>query len=156
MKTDRRAWAGLFLGLVLGSAAVQAHTWQMRTRWINRTRLAQLDAQHWRQESLRLRDQLASINRRNERQTYVQSVNLEVIKSPVPLIDVEARLQPYTESLLGVPLSSIKLSLVYHLLNHRRLILSGHAYRVEVKALLLAPEAVILLQLHSTARTPVS
>jgi hypothetical protein len=141
------------LGLILGSAAVQAHTWQMRNSWQNSLRLAKLNAQHWRSEALRLQGELTAINRRSERRTYVQSVTLDVIKSPVPLIDVEAALDPYTESLLGAALTSIKLSLVYHLLDQRRLTLGGQAYRVEVKALLLSPDTVILLKLHPVAKS---
>lgn len=147
MKLNRSAWAGLVMGLVLGGAVVQAHTWQVRNQALDHARLAALDAQHWHQETLRLRDQLALINRRNQRQTYVQTVNLEVVKSPVPLIDVEAALEPYTESLLGADLASLKLSMVYHLLDNRRLVLGHQGYRVEVKALLLSPDAVILLKL---------
>ncbi len=110
-------------------------------------RLAELDARHWRQESLQLRDQLAAINRKNERETYVQTVNLEVIKSPVPLIDVEAALEPYTELLLGMQLSAVKLSMVYHLLQQRRLVLGNRIYQLDVKALLLSPDVIILLRL---------
>lgn len=145
--------AALCLGVMLGSALVQAHTWDTRTHLTNQTRLAQLDARHWRQESLRLRDQLALINRRNERKTYVQTVSLEVIKSPVPLIDVEAALEPYTESLLGVSLASVKLSMVYHLLQKRRARLGNRVYQVDVKALLLSPDVVILLRLIPIEKT---
>lgn len=136
------------LGLIVGSAAVQAHTWQSRVQLEQSTRQAGLYAHHWHGEALRLQDELAAINRRGERHTYVQSINLDVVKSPVPLIDVEAALEPYTESLLGAALDSLKLSLVYHLLDQRRLVLEGQVYRVEVKALLLAPDTVLLLKLH--------
>ncbi len=156
MSRDLRSVAGLILGVALGSAAVQSHTWQMRHILTTEARLSHLDAQHWRQESLRLRDQLALINRKSERQTYVQTVNLEVIKSPVPLIDVEAALEPYTESLLGVSLASVKLSLIYQLFEHRRLVLGSHVYQVSVKALLVAPDVTILLHLHPLGRSHAS
>lgn len=97
-----------------------------------------------------LRDQLTVIKRRNQRETSIQTVNLEVLKSPVPLIDVEAALEPYTESLLGMALSSMKLSLIYHLLEKRQVVLSDQVYRVEVKTILLSPDAVILLKLAPT------
>ena len=150
---DTRAVAALTLGFILGSSLVQAHTWQERQILQNQWRLSQLDARHWRQESLRLRDELALINRRSTRETYVQSVNFEVVKSPVPLIDIEAALEPYTESLLGLPLASIKLTMVYHLINNRRLTLGNHIYRVEVRALLISPNIAILLDLHQTGRS---
>lgn len=156
MNRDMRSIASLILGLALGSAAVQAHTWQMRHTLSTQARLSQLDAQHWRQESLRLRDQLAVINRRSERKTYVQTVNLEVIKNPVPLIDVEAALEPYTESLLGVSLASIKLSLIYQLFEHRRVVLGSRLYEVSVKALLVAPDVTILLHLNPIGRSHAS
>lgn len=156
MNRDMRSIASLILGLALGSAAVQAHTWQMRHTLSTQARLSQLDAQHWRQESLRLRDQLAVINRRSERKTYVQTVNLEVIKNPVPLIDVEAALEPYTESLLGVSLASIKLSLIYQLFEHRRVVLGSRLYQVSVKALLVAPDVTILLHLNPIGRSHAS
>lgn len=147
MSLDTRSVAGLLLGVVLGGALVQAHTYQMKNMLLTQSRLTQLDAQHWRQESLRLRDQIAEINRKNERQTFVQSVNLEVIKSPVPLIDVEAALEPYTESILGLSLNQIKLAMVYQLFEGRRLVLGEHIYRVEVKALLVSPDVTVLLRL---------
>ncbi len=156
MNRDTRSIAGLILGLALGSAAVQAHTWQMRHLLSSQARLSQLDAQHWRQESLRLRDQLAVINRRSERKTYVQTVNLEVVKNPVPLIDVEAALEPYTESLLGVSLASIKLSMIYQLFEHRRVVLGNRVYQVSVKALLVAPDVTILLHLNPVGRSHAS
>lgn len=140
-------WAAFMLGLLLGASLVQARTWHTQWQWQTQARLSQLDAQHWRQESLRLRDQLAVINRKNERNTYVRTVNLEVLKSPVPLIDVEAALEPYTESLLGISLSSVKLSVVYHLLQDREIVLGEHLYKVDVKALLLSPDVTILLSL---------
>ncbi len=152
MSRDLRPYAGLILGGVLGSALVQAHTWNTRNTLLTQTRLSQLDAQHWRQESLRLRDQLATINRANARKTYVQTVNLEVMKSPVPLIDVEAALEPYTESILGVSLNDVKLAMVFQLFNGRRIVLGDHIYRVEVKALLVSPDVVILLHLAHLGR----
>lgn len=145
---DFRPIAGLMLGVVLGSSVVQAHTWQRRTQLLNQARLNQLDAEHWRQETMRLREQMAEINRKGEQKTFVQSVNIEVIKSPVPLIDVEAALEPYTESILGMPLASVKLSMAYQLFDKRRLVLGDHVYQATVKALLVSPEVVILLQLR--------
>ncbi len=153
MRWSRQSLAALCLGALLGSAAVQAHTLKVRTEILDRMRLAELDARHWRQQSLQLRDQLAAINRKNERETYVQTVNLEVIKSPVPLIDVEAALEPYTELLLGMQLSAVKLSMVYHLLQQRRLVLGNHIYQVDVKALLLSPDVIILLRLMPQGRS---
>ncbi|NMP21852.1 hypothetical protein [Sulfobacillus harzensis] len=153
MSRDMRPVAGLLLGAILGGALVQAHTYQVRNALLAQSRLSQLDARHWRQESLRLRDQIAEINRKREKKTFVQSVNLEVMKSPVPLIDVEAALEPYTESLLGIPLSDVKLSMVYQLYQGRRLVLGEHIYRVEVKALLVSPEVVVLLHLTPLGRT---
>lgn len=156
MTRNFRPVAGLILGVVLGSAVVQAHTWQMRHQWLNEVRLSELGAHHWHQESLRLRDQLAQINRQHEQKTFVQSVSIEVIKSPVPLIDVEAALEPYTEPLLGMPLSSVKLTLMYQLFEHRRLVLGDHLYQVEVKALTVSPEVIVLLQLRHLGRAHIS
>lgn len=142
-----RLLSALMIGAIAGAALTQSHLWHQQMQLMNETRLAHLDAQHWRLESLRLQDQLSAINRRNERQTYVQTVNLEVIKSPVPLIDVQAALESFTESLLGIPLATVKLELIYQLLQNRRIVLGDHLYRVDVKALLLSPDVVILLHL---------
>jgi len=147
MSYDVRPWAGLILGLLLGSAMAQAHTFYDYQALHNMVRQTQVEAQHWHQESLKLRDQIALINRRNVQQTYVQTVNLEVIKSPVPLIDVEAALEPYTEALLGIPLSAVKLTLVYQLFQNRRIVLNHDLYHVNVKALLISPDVSILIHL---------
>lgn len=152
MSPNLRPWAGLVVGMLLGASLLQAHTWRVRNALLDQVRLSHLDAQRWREESMRLRDQLALINRRNERATYVQTVTLEVIKSPVPLIDVETALQPYTESLLGMPLASVKLTLIYHLINRRRMVLGNRVYRAEVKSLLVSPDVVILLNLVPSGR----
>ena len=130
---------------------VQSRLWHDQVQLMEQTRRARLDAQHWQQESLRLRDHLSAINRRNERQTYVQTVNLEVIKCPVPLIDVKAALEPFTESLLGVPLATVKLELIYQLLQNRHIVRGDTLYRVDVKALLLSPDVTILLRLTPLA-----
>lgn len=153
MSRDVRPLAGLLLGVILGGSLVQAHTFQRRNALLTQSRLIQLDAQHWRQESLRLRDQIAQINRKHENKTFAQSVSLEVIKSPVPLIDVEAALEPYTESILGMSLGAVKLSLLYQLFEGRRIVLGDHIYRVEVKALLVSPDVVILLHLVPIGRS---
>lgn len=148
MIRHRHGLAQLVMGLLIGACLVQAETWHQRAQLTNAARMAQLDAQHWRQEALRLQDQLAAINRRNQRQTYIQTVTLDVINSPVPLIDVEAALEPYTETLLGLSLEAVKLPLIYQLMNGRRILAGEQHYRVEVKALLVSPDAVILLTLH--------
>jgi hypothetical protein len=141
----------MMMGAILGAALVQSRLWHEQVQLMTQTRQARLDAQHWRQESLRLRDQLSAINRRNERQTYVQTITLEVIKSPVPLIDVQAALEPFTQSLLGIPLATVKLELIYQLLQNRRIVVGDNLYRVDVKALLWSPDVTILLQLTPLA-----
>lgn len=150
MKGIARKGALVLLGVLLGSSITQAVTYRTRVELLNQTRLARLDAHRWRYASYRLRDQIAALNRKRQRSAkpYVQTVNLEVIHSPVPVIDVEAALEPYTETLLGMELSSLKLSLAYHLIEGRQVVLQNQPYRVVVKGLLLSPDAVILITLH--------
>ncbi|MCY0898250.1 MAG: hypothetical protein OWU33_04835 [Firmicutes bacterium] len=134
-------------GLLVGASLIQAKTWISRTQALEAMRHAQMDAFRWHQEVIRLQDELAAINRQHQHATYVKTVTLDVLKSPVPLIDVEAALQPYTDPLLGMPLDAIKLSILYHLLQDRRVTIGSHIYRVDVKALLVSPDIHVLLSL---------
>ncbi|MCY0879825.1 MAG: hypothetical protein OWU84_12920 [Firmicutes bacterium] len=144
--------AFLLAGTLLGASLVQARTWQSRVDADQRARLAQLEAGRWHREVMRLKDQLAAINRAHQQATYVQTITLDVVKSPVPLIDIEVALQPYTETLLGMPLNAVKLPLLYHLLQDRRIAIGDRVYRVEVKALLVSPDVHILLVLTPSNR----
>ncbi len=59
-----------------------------------------------------------------------------------------AALDPYTKTIFGMELSSLKLFLAYHLVQSCLVVLQSQQYRVKIKGLLLSSDAVILVNLQ--------
>lgn len=142
----RAVWSALLLGALVGASGTQAITSRARLDAVHRSRQWEVEATRWHQETERLKEQLGTINQQSMRGTYIQSVRLELLSTPVSKVDVEAALEPYTETLLGIALTNIHLEMVYRMLNGRHITVGGALYRVEVIALLVSPNSRILLR----------
>lgn len=145
-RNRRAVWAAMLLGALCGASGTQALTSRARLDAVNRSQQWEIQAARWHQETERLKEQLATINRQSTRETYIQSVRLTLLGTPVSQVDVEAALAPFTETLLGVPLSHVHLEMVYRMVNGRHITVGGALYRVEVIALLVSPDTRILLR----------
>lgn len=136
----------MLLGALCGASGTQALTSRARLDAVNQSQQWAIQAARWHQETERLKEQLGTINRQSTRETYIQSVRLTLLGTPVSQVDVEAALAPFTETLLGVPLSHVHLEMVYRMVNGRHITVGGALYRVEVIALLVSPDTRILLK----------
>lgn len=145
-RNQRAVWAAVLFGVVVGASGTQALTSRARLAAIHQGRQWEVEATRWHQETERLKEQLGTINQQSMRATYVQSVRLELLSTPVSKVDVEAALEPYTETLLGIALPNVHLEIVYRMLNGRHISVGGALYRVEVIALLVSPNIRILLR----------
>lgn len=148
MKLSRSGVAGLVLGFFLGMTIMHVLTVRERTQWSAKVHALSLSAARWHHESQKLRDEISLINRRVARGMFVQTVDLVMTRPPVARVEIEAALAPYTESLLGLPLSDIKVHIVYHLFQGRIITVGSRLYRVQVQAILLSPTTTLMLQLH--------
>lgn len=148
MKGHRVPIAGFAVGLILGMAMVQAKTYVARQHLLQEVGRLSVTVRHLERETLRLRDHIAALNRQPSSAPSIHSITLEVIKSPVPLIDVEGALEIYTEPLLGVPLAHLKLTLLYHLFEDRRITLDHTVYRVHVVGFIASTDTTIVLRLE--------
>ncbi len=147
MTRYRRAiGAAMLLGALVGASGAQAVTSRSRLDAMDQSRKWETEAARWHQETDRLKQQLGTINQQSMRSTYIQSVSLELLNTAVSRVDVQAALEPFTETLLGTALPNIHLEMVYRMLNGRRIIVGGALYRVEVIALLVSPNSRILLR----------
>lgn len=144
-------WAGFMIGLVLGAGTLQAATAQERLHLTARLRECKLQATRWYNESQKLRDEIGRINHRVEQGAYIQTVDVIIAHPPVARSEIEAALSPYTESLLGLPLTTVKVAVAYHLFNGRVLVVGNKMYQVKVNALLLSPTTTLMIQLQPLA-----
>lgn len=145
---SRSSLWGLILGFFWGMAIMNVLTVRERTQWSERVHTLSLSATRWQHESQKLRDEISLINRRMARGMFVQTVDLVMTRPPVARVEIEAALAPYTESLLGLPLSDVKVHIVYHLFQGRIITVSNRLYRVQVQAILLSPTTTLMLQIH--------
>ncbi len=152
-RNRRAVWAALLLGALCGASGTQALTSRARLDAVNRSQQWEVQAGRWHQETERLKQQLGTINRQSTRDTYIQSVRLKLLSTPISPVDVEAALAPYTETLLGIALSQVHLDMVYRMLNGRHITVGGALYRVEVIALLVSPDTRILLRVVPETRS---
>ncbi|CAB1128892.1 conserved protein of unknown function [Candidatus Hydrogenisulfobacillus filiaventi] len=97
-------------------------------------------------ENRRLEDALAALNRQRSRGQVIRRVQLRLLASPLTAAQVEAALAPYLEPLLGTSLQGVQPELVYRLLAGRILTVGNGVYRLEVAAVLLAPDTVLLVR----------
>lgn len=148
----RAVWSAMLLGALFGASGTQALTSRARLEAVNRSQQWEVQATRWHQETERLKEQLGTINRQSTRETYIQSVRLKLLGTPMSQVDVEAALAPYTETLLGIALSHVHLDMIYQMLNGRNITVGGALYRVEVIALLVSPDTRILLRVVPVAR----
>ena len=138
-------WPVFLLGCLAGLSLMQGATSQERLQTASALDKWQARAQYWKREATRLQEELGSINRKSEKHLYIQNVTVTVIKSPVPTHEVIEALSPYTQSLLGLSLQYLKLSVIYHVFNNRIVAIGTHLYQIHVQALLLGPHCELLI-----------
>lgn len=142
-----RWWAGFLAGAALGAGAVFARSVHQVEQLTTSSRYWQGQAQHWQEEWNKLQDELSRVNLLASRQTYVQTVDVVVLKSPVGRDAVESALRPYTNAILGMALSGLRLDMVYRLFDGRVLAIGDQLYRVEVRGLLVGPKTQLLVEI---------
>lgn len=150
----RTALSGLLLGMIVGGSIMQFVTIRERALLASRAHELEITAARWKHETLKLRDELGAINQRAQQGAYIETVNLAIIHSPVPKVDVQAALEPYTESMLGMNLNTIKPQVVYNLFEGRIVTIGASLYKVRVKTLLLAPTTVLMIEIAPVSSSP--
>lgn len=109
-------------------------------------------ALHWEREWNQLHQEVDSANLRATRQTYIQSIDVTVLKAPVDPKEVRTALEPYTAALLGMRLSGLKANVVYHMFDGRIVVIGAQLYRLSVRAVLLAPKSELLVDVTPVVR----
>lgn len=137
--------AAIAIGVLAGASMTHALTVQERAQLALKTHELSLTARHWHNETLRLKEELGLINKKSQTGGFIQSVDVRVIKSPISTVDVQSALEPYTSSLLGLPLTHLKVYMLYHLFDSRIIEVGSKLYRINVKAILLSPTAYLLI-----------
>lgn len=142
----RTALSWCLAGVMLGASSVQMATSRQRMQLLEERHLWQNRANHWQTEWAQLHEEVVRANRLAERRLLVQSINVSVLRSPVPAEEVRTALDPLTSVLLGMPLAGAKVQVLYEMFDRRVLMIDGKLYRIHVAALLLAAESQLLVQ----------
>lgn len=143
-------WPAFLLGLLTGLAIMQGITSHERLQTAAALDKWHTEAVFWKKETMRLREELGTINHKSERQLYIQDVIITVTKSPVPNQEVIQAMAPYTQALLGLSLQYLKLPVIYHLFNLRIIVIGTHLYQIRVHSLLLGPHTELMISVQSS------
>lgn len=147
MSSHAKVAAAALLGALLGGAVTQARDRQILYRLTEARRICQLNVSRLHTETSRLREQLTVLSEVPTTHAVIRQVLVRLAGTGPSLADVESALEPLTAALVGLDPNQVSPDVLWGMFNNRILKIGGHLYRVEPRALIVAPVTRVLISL---------